>query len=1017
MESLVSRLKREGYKQAAAVLVYHNQIRALPSHSRETLLVHGVTRRNVISRCLGALDWEIPDTYNGLLPNGWENQAGTLGAPSGATGVPCQQSLSVRNPHISISPTDDLGAPSGATGKSCQVADATSSISSDVLADNLGAPSGATGKSCQWIDLGIVEQSSSMADNLRAPSGAMGKSCQKTDQNETGQFYSLTDKLGASFEATGASCQLSAKVQGPQTCIFTADVLAKLPHPTDVTILSTKEFKKEVPPRLIRRYTQDPLPNAESANTKAHKMLIVQKPAVTTSFKLTTVISTEMLPGGYPVIDHQLAFLEQQTAWKKVSKSIKDISERRITTPDTLPEVRELEIGTCTPNDYRMMARWIDEKHRETIARYGVCVPALDVEELQLTLMPGEPHWDTRQWSHTKSKFKAMLGNAKTGGKNITFPVLMMYGGIGWQVHLRIPVVYKGSKGKEYIEIPNGVTDNDDLVVFFNHFKPATGTGIEKDVKFFLSAVNAMNHTCIRSDEIAIGIPLDTLAKLSGISHSQSSLMFLTYVVLGGILAKDWRFSVGDNLWGVPYWELGRGLRAYLAGDIQQVSCLATVLMVTWMTHLIPDGEFLAASAEKDPFDFIADFVECVTGETILLSDVADQLPVVDTRKELFRAMKLDTDNEYFAVTSCPDWPAITSGGVRNLKATREFSSRVISVVLKRISYGTGPNLDSILSALQEIVDPVTPLLNTPVATPTPSPVKMERTPPPPLLLAKPRAFPCGLCSKQLPSIGDYKAHVLLCQGEEEMEWSSAPPTSEPMTTAKAPLAAPPGFPFPACVVPQPGGTTAAKGNSPLRRRVVTTEVKIHPRETTLPGIKPLPMIGAPAIGTADAAPLFMVDDEAFPPLKPQALPHLFLQDRRCEKSGCPRTPTAISPAPAAKKQALEEKTVPAVKKQAPVDQPAAAVKKQAAEEKPAAAVKKQAAEEKPAAAIKKQAAEKKAVVPAPKQQAPEPKPAAAIKKLAAGEIVVPAPKQQAPEPKPAAATKAGGGGEESGAC
>ncbi len=150
------------------------------------------------------------------------------------------------------------------------------------------------------------------------------------------------------------------------------------------------------------------------------------------------------------------------------------------------------------------------------------------------------------------------------GAPRFKFPVLLMYGGVGWQLHIRLPVTYSGPRNNRKVQI-RGIYDcADKLERLLNRFLPAVGTGVQEDIPKFIAAVNALDlsgdgqvHTAPFS-----GILLDHLAKLSGVSHSQCSLLTIVYLTLGGVLAKEWQCSVADHRWGEPLRSLDKGLKA-----------------------------------------------------------------------------------------------------------------------------------------------------------------------------------------------------------------------------------------------------------------------------------------------------------------------------------------------------------------------------------------------------------------------------------------------------------------------
>ena len=109
MDPLAVRLKKEKLGDAAKAFVFHNQIRNLPPHSRETLLVNGVRKRSTVSRWLGTPEWSVPDTFQGRLPNTRGEPTGTFGASSEGLGV-LDQGFSTVHSNSDVTLAARLGA-------------------------------------------------------------------------------------------------------------------------------------------------------------------------------------------------------------------------------------------------------------------------------------------------------------------------------------------------------------------------------------------------------------------------------------------------------------------------------------------------------------------------------------------------------------------------------------------------------------------------------------------------------------------------------------------------------------------------------------------------------------------------------------------------------------------------------------------------------------------------------------------------------------------------------------------
>ncbi len=109
-------------------------------------------------------------------------------------------------------------------------------------------------------------------------------------------------------------------------------------------------------------------------------------------------------------------------------------------------------------------------------------------------------------------------------------PVLLMYGGIGWQLHLRIAAGHKadtvsfitGTLPPAYREL-------------IGTLEPAVGTGVEKDYAEFFEAIQTLHGDASRPRH---PIELTRLTLLAGCAISHTAVLQLVYTFLGGYLCK-----------------------------------------------------------------------------------------------------------------------------------------------------------------------------------------------------------------------------------------------------------------------------------------------------------------------------------------------------------------------------------------------------------------------------------------------------------------------------------------------
>jgi len=460
-------------------------------------------------------------------------------------------------------------------------------------------------------------------------------------------------------------------------------------HPSKVRTLSRGVLTNQLQAYLSAYAPTEKSTGRPDANERIIRILSAQDPSKVTTFEVTGVASSLLLPSGIPLLDHAIAAVSSQPAWNKTSSVLKKFTKMRVPSPDALPEFKEIVLGNATEAEYEAAIDWVCQKHEETKREYGFCLPALDVEELQI-VFPTSTTWDTVRENLLLGDSGTMEGtlpnSGNEGAPRFKFPVLLMYGGVGWQLHIRLPVTYSGPRSNRKVQI-RGIYDcADKLERLLNRFLPAVGTGVQEDIPKFIAAVNALDlsgdgqvHTAPFS-----GILLDHLAKLSGVSHSQCSLLTIVYLTLGGILAKEWQCSVADHRWGEPLRSLDKGLKAYLAGDIQQVSAAASVLAIIWVNHILPDAQFIQTSLQIDPLDLIALWVEKVIQIDLPFIAATISSPSsnpADNRGELIARVGVSNDD---LISSCPSWPTITSGGPKSLELTHVYASNIFDLLRAR---------------------------------------------------------------------------------------------------------------------------------------------------------------------------------------------------------------------------------------------------------------------------------------------------------------------------------------------
>ncbi len=133
-------------------------------------------------------------------------------------------------------------------------------------------------------------------------------------------------------------------------------------------------------------------------------------------------------------------------------------------------------------------------------------------------------------------------------------------------------------------------------------------------------------------------------------------------------MCKDWRASTGDQLWAAPYGSLPCGLKIYLHGDIQQLAIMAWVAVVVWVAHLFPDISIITRVNHMLARQLLAWWVERVlkTSDSAPWKKATPQ--AIGHRQGAIDRAGVPRDNPEFALIGvCPPWPAITTGGCREL--------------------------------------------------------------------------------------------------------------------------------------------------------------------------------------------------------------------------------------------------------------------------------------------------------------------------------------------------------------
>ncbi len=91
----------------------------------------------------------------------------------------------------------------------------------------------------------------------------------------------------------------------------------------------------------------------------------------------------------------------------------------------------------------------------------------------------------------SNGRMRYTLTRRGTKGPKASFPVLLMFGSIDWQLHLMFHVEHRNA-GRDRVDviIGGGELPHEEYRAHLRELGSATGTGIEKDSSSFFHAVN-----------------------------------------------------------------------------------------------------------------------------------------------------------------------------------------------------------------------------------------------------------------------------------------------------------------------------------------------------------------------------------------------------------------------------------------------------------------------------------------------------------------------------------------------
>jgi hypothetical protein len=351
---------------------------------------------------------------------------------------------------------------------------------------------------------------------------------------------------------------------------------------------------------------------------------------------------------------------------------------------DEWPDVRELTLGKSTDLQFREAIEWLKQRHRQTKQEYQLLLPAVDTESISLVKSSSVFSFrDVLEEASNRQYARGVrFSVAENNGSGIPVPVLLMYGSMGWQLHIRIHVLredvrnqtskYAFGKGA----LPEVATR------LMGMLEPGIGQGVRADVDEFLQMMEAL-YGWTGDCKLKHSVELQKLSMLSG-STQPCSLATFCLTWLGTVMPKSWQASTGDNNWWKTYEQTNASLRVYLHGDIQQVAQMGWLMVVCWAMHLFPDFSLIAAATAFSLPQFLDYWTEKVVKPLLVDRSENCRKPVpgeYSSREELIRQSGIPTSKEYDILRLCPGWPSITGGFIRDNRQAGQYLFEIYPVL------------------------------------------------------------------------------------------------------------------------------------------------------------------------------------------------------------------------------------------------------------------------------------------------------------------------------------------------
>ncbi len=200
------------------------------------------------------------------------------------------------------------------------------------------------------------------------------------------------------------------------------------------------------------------------------------------------------------MIDHLAAWCHDTPGWDSMLPIINKLRTMRVPklSPSYFPEVFELDLALADETRYKDPVRWLRRMQEEHRQEYGFFIPAADVEAIQLEATTYNRDFTSLISNITldSEELRLPIHPGPAAGKipGLQMPVLLMYGGIGWQFHMRISMEERSDPDRPSQKVATFPSRNTlpFLCDVLRVMESATGVGIEQDYMEFFAVVRAL---------------------------------------------------------------------------------------------------------------------------------------------------------------------------------------------------------------------------------------------------------------------------------------------------------------------------------------------------------------------------------------------------------------------------------------------------------------------------------------------------------------------------------------------